>query len=140
MQQQKIESSVFQTYNSDSDWSDWKGDQPVLICLFYSLKDTSFPKLETHMANEHWVDFDKLSNEFTFYERLKIVNFIRRQMHLMKCIKCEEKFSNADVLLRYLHEKPHFGIGDRKQWDLAQYFFPTYEDDAFLCSLDDTDT
>lgn len=139
VRQEDVESSVFQTDNSDSDWSDWEGDQPVLICLFCSLKDTNFSKLKTHMSEEHWVDFDKLTSEFTFYDRVKIVNFIRRQMHLMKCIKCEEEFSNADDFQWHLYEKQHFDIGDRKEWDLPQYFFPTYEDDAFLCSLDDTD-
>lgn len=132
------DSTVFQTDNSDSDWSDWEGDQQSITCLFCTLNDTEFTKLKQHMADEHGVDFDKKTSTLGFYDRVKIVNFIRRQMHTLKCIKCEEEFKTSGDLQRHLQNEQHFDIGERKQWDLPQYFFPTYEDDAFLCSLDDT--
>lgn len=32
----------------------------------------------------------------------------------------------------------HFAVPeDRTVWDQPQYFFPTYENDALLCSLED---
>lgn len=136
--QSNTDSTVFQTDNSDSDWSDWEGDEQLITCLFCTSNDTDFLKLKKHMIDEHGVDFDKQTAGLSFYDRVKIVNFIRRQMHMSKCIKCEEEFKMTADLLRHLHDEKHFVIGDRKQWDLPHYFFPTYEDDAFLCSLDDT--
>lgn len=132
------ESTVFDTNDSDSDWSDWEGDKQVLTCLFCSNNDTDFDKLKQHMIDEHKVNFDQKTVEMTFYDRVKIVNFIRRQVHLLHCIKCDDNFSTSGELQSHMQTERHCDIGDRKQWDLPEYFFPTYEDDAFLCSLDDT--
>lgn len=136
-------SSVFETNNSDSDWSDWEGDKQVLTCLFCSNNDTDFVKLKRHMIDEHDVDFDARTATLSFYDRVKIVNFIRRQMHLRQCIKCDDQFKSNDELREHLRTEKHCDVGERSQWDLPEYFFPTYEDDAFLCSLDvthDSDT
>lgn len=136
---QTPESNVFQTgYDSDSDWSDWEGEKQVLTYLYCTLSNTDFAELKKHIKEEHKVDFDEATAEFTFYDRVKIVNFVRRQMHIMKCITCGSQCTTAAELQQHLQDKQHFGIGDKTQWDLAEYFFPTYEDDAFLCSLDDT--
>lgn len=132
------DSTVFETNNSDSDWSDWEGDKPVLTCLFCARNDTNFTELKTHMIAQHQIDFDKETIGLTFYDRVKIVNFIRRQMHILRCVKCDENFKTSGELQLHLKDDKHYDIGARKQWDLPEYFFPTYEDDAFLCSLDDT--
>lgn len=132
------ESTVFDTNDSDSDWSDWEGDKQVLTCLFCPSNDTDFEELKKHMSREHGVDFDQRTAGMTFYDRVKVVNFIRRQVHLLRCIKCDADFGASGELQSHMRAEKHFDIGERKQWDLPEYFFPTYEDDAFLCSLDDT--
>lgn len=131
-------SSVFETNDSDSDWSDWEGEKQALTCLFCTRNDTDFMELKRHMFTEHNVDFDRRTTGFTFYDRVKVVNFIRRQMHLLKCVKCDESFKTTGELQIHLKLENHCDIGDRDQWNKPEYFFPTYEDDAFLCSLDDT--
>lgn len=131
-------STVFETNDSDSDWSDWEGEKPTLTCLFCTRNDTDFTELKQHMTADHNVDFDRKTSGFTFYDRVKVVNFIRRQMHLLKCVKCDEAFKTTGELQIHLKSTDHCDIGDRDQWNKPEYFFPTYEDDAFLCSLDDT--
>lgn len=123
---------------SDTDGSDWEGEQEVLTCLYCPLNNTDFNKLKLHIKEEHHVDFDRLTEKLSFYDRVKIVNFVRRQMHLLKCLTCGEQFTTTGDLQQHLRQQQHYGIGKREQWDLSEYFFPTYEDDAFLCSLDDT--
>lgn len=132
----KKSTSVFDS-DSDSNWSDWEGDIQTLTCLFCAQSDTDFGKLKTHMREEHRVDFDGETAGMTFYDRVKIVNFIRRKVHVLECTKCDEKFKTSGELQTHLKQQSHYFIGDRKQWDLPEYFFPTYEDDAFLCSLDE---
>lgn len=124
--------------DEDDDWSDWEGDRQALTCLYCPLNDLDFTNLKIHIKDVHNVNFDELTESFSFYDRVKIVNFVRRQMHSMKCLTCAEQFTTADDLQKHLQQQQHYGIGERRQWDLAEYFFPTYEDDAFLCSLDDT--
>lgn len=136
--EKKSSSTLFES-DSDSNWSDWHGDQETLTCLFCSHNEIDFSKLKKHMAHSHQVDFDEETASMTFYERVKIVNFIRRKMYLLQCIRCDEQFKKSADLRSHLNESNHYSIGDRKQWDLPQYFFPTYEDDGFLCSLDDTE-
>lgn len=131
-------STVFETNDSDSDWSDWEGEKQALTCLFCTRNDTDFAELKRHMIAEHNVDFDRKTAGFTFYDRVKVVNFIRRQMHMLKCVKCDEAYKTTDELQIHLKLDNHCDIGNRAQWNKPEYFFPTYEDDAFLCSLDDT--
>lgn len=134
----KRSSTVFETNDSDSDWSDWEGEKQTLTCLFCTRNDTDFGELKRHMVDEHDADFDRRTTGFTFYDRVKIVNFIRRQMHLLKCVKCDESFKTTGELQIHMKLERHCDIGSRDQWNKPEYFFPTYEDDAFLCSLDDT--
>lgn len=136
--EKKNASTLFES-DSDSNWSDWHGDQETLTCLFCSHNEIDFSKLKVHMAHSHQVDFDNETASMTFYDRVKIVNFIRRKMYLSQCIRCDEQFKKSADLRAHLNESNHCCIGDRKQWDLPQYFFPTYEDDGILCSLDDTE-
>lgn len=131
-------STVFETNDSDSDWSDWEGEKQALTCLFCTRNDTDFAELKRHMFAEHNVDFDRATTGFTFYDRVKAVNFIRRQMHLLKCVKCDASFTTTGELQVHMKLENHCDVGDRSQWNKPEYFFPTYEDDAFLCSLDDT--
>ncbi|KAL9703702.1 hypothetical protein quinque_007220 [Culex quinquefasciatus] len=72
-----------------------------------------------------------------FYQRVKIVNYIRRQMHDLRCVTCREEFPSKDQLHAHLKQEGHFGTGEQQHWDQPGFFFPTYEDDQFLCHLED---
>lgn len=124
--------------DSDSDWSDWNGDgvQPI-NCLYCSHQSADFQRFKQHLLKDHNVDFEGLLNELNFYQKIKVVNYVRRQVGLLRCVACDERFESQELLLKHLKEEQHFGIGTQKQWDKPEYFFPTYEDDGLLCTLDD---
>lgn len=135
--------------DSDSDWSDWEGEEQPVICLFCSKTDTNFEVIKSHMAADHEFDFDRRVEHLNFYQKIKIVNYLRRQIHVLRCPSCGEQFSVSHELQTHLADAKHcqFGGDDDddgnkgsaiKKWDQPEYFFPTYEDDAFLCYLDDT--
>lgn len=136
--EKKNSSTVFES-DSDSNWSDWEGDKQELTCLFCPNNEIDSIKLKEHMISAHNFDFDQETASMTFYDRVKIVNFIRRKVYLLQCIECDEQFKKSSDLQIHLEKQKHCCIGNRKQWDLPEYFFPTYEDDGFLCSLDDTE-
>lgn len=123
--------------DNDSDWSDWEGEKQNLNCLFCSVSDTDFPRIKNHMKTSHDFDFDAAITGLNFYEKVKVVNYMRRQMHMLKCVSCGEKFDTIKLLLDHLALLKHYGIGKRTDWDHPEFFFPTYEDDSILCYLDD---
>lgn len=129
--------SVFE-HDSDSNWSDWESesDEQDIICLYCTEKNNDFTKLKDHIKLEHGIDFDHETKKMTFYEQIKIVNFVRRKMYTLQCITCDEHFQNSSNLQDHLRAANHYSLGNIKDWNLPQYYFPTYEDDAFLCQLD----
>lgn len=129
-------SSLFESDN-DSNWSDWDGEQEEIKCLYCIQTARDFAKLKAHMNEVHGIDFDSRTLELTFYERIKVVNFIRRQMELTQCVVCDEQFAENIELEQHMKLMEHCSIGTREQWDRPEYYFPTREDDPFLCSLND---
>lgn len=131
------ESSPFHSEDSDSDWSDWYGEEQPTTCLFCSSAKPKIDDLKHHMKTDHSFDFDTQVTGLSFYQRVKIVNYIRRQMHVLKCVLCRADFSSNEKLQCHLREAGHYSIGEQQFWDQPEFFFPTYEDDQFLCHLED---
>ncbi|XP_055305639.1 zinc finger protein 277 [Sitodiplosis mosellana] len=123
--------------DSNTSWSDWEGDDQDVTCLYCTQKNSDFTELKSHMNLEHGIDFDRETENMSFYDRVKMVNFVRRKMYTLECITCNERFPNSSDLQDHLKHNNHYSLGNNKDWNLPQYFFPTYEDDAFLCHLDD---
>lgn len=123
--------------DSDSDWSDWDEEKSKLTCLFCIFRAIEFSVLKNHMKISHDVDFEKETAGLNFYQKVKVVNYIRRQVHTLKCVICNERCKSLEELQDHMTEQKHYGIGSKKQWDQPEYFFPTYEDDGVLCLLDD---
>lgn len=131
------ETTLFESDN-DSNWSDWDGDQQEITCLFCTQKARDSIKVKEHMKDVHGIDFDGQTQKLTFYDRVKVVNFLRRIVYLGQCVVCDEKHTENDQLVEHMKSMGHFSIGTREQWDKGEYFYSTYEDDPFLCSLHDS--
>ncbi|XP_027058235.1 zinc finger protein 277-like [Pocillopora damicornis] len=126
--------------SDEEDWSDWKGDLPPCVCLFCESSSPATNEILQHMKEEHLFDFYTIKSSFglDFYHQVKIVNYIRRQVYKNNCIKCQENFQDKVTVLEHMKKAQHFAVPeDRTVWDQPQYFFPTYENDALLCSLED---
>lgn len=122
---------------NESDWDDWDGEAVEVTCLYCSHKDTEFAKLKSHMLAEHKIDFDEETGTMSFYDRVKCVNFVRRKMFIKECLTCNEMFDKRADLENHLNQFSHHSLGKSADFNIPQYFFPTYEDDAFLFFLDD---
>ncbi|XP_075229311.1 zinc finger protein 277 isoform X2 [Lycorma delicatula] len=104
---------------SDSDWSDWREEiQIQIVCLF--CKNNSFTWEDTldHMKLEHNFDYKKYSCEMDFYQQVKLVNYVRRQIHRSSCISCDF-ISNSGIedLLNHMKNENHFILPDQSLWD-----------------------
>uniref|UniRef100_A0A336MJW3 CSON001678 protein n=1 Tax=Culicoides sonorensis TaxID=179676 RepID=A0A336MJW3_CULSO len=78
-------SRVFQTDNSDSEWSDWTEEEIAIVCLFCNISSGKIDSIKEHMRQVHDFNFDFVVEGLNFYQRVKMVNFIRRQVMQNHC-------------------------------------------------------
>lgn len=124
--------------NEDEDtWSDWNDEGIGISCLFCTYSDKHFHLILTHMKTEHDFDFKIASKDLTFYQKVKVVNYVRRQIYLKKCVFCETKVDNV---LEHMKEENHFKIPTQKIWDQPEFYFPMCENESFLYNLDTSST
>lgn len=124
----------------EESWEDWEEAGSQAVCLFCDFSSCMPHKLTAHMQELH--DFDlkdvKLRLNLNFYQQIKLINFMRRQIYLGSCYGCGEKFTDKRVLVEHMHSQQHVDrFPEPSVWDQPQYFFPTYENDNLLCQLDD---
>ncbi|XP_038562500.1 zinc finger protein 277-like [Micropterus salmoides] len=128
--------------DEDDDWSDWRAHPVSAVCLFCDHQSETMDQIYTHMKEAHGFDLHKVRTELNlrFYQQVKLVNFIRRQIHQSRCYGCQEKFASRDDVLRHIEAEGHvMKLPDMSTWNQPQYYFPTYENDALLCTLSDSD-
>ncbi|XP_072175623.1 zinc finger protein 277-like [Diadema setosum] len=123
-------------------WDDWEEElQTTVVCLFCRHSVSMATDILKHMIITHNFDLSNLRAKqgLNFYEQIKLVNFVRRCTHQSMCIFCNEKCGSRDVLLEHLasHRADMEDGPARTKWDQPQYLFPTYENDALLCALED---
>ncbi|XP_033152314.1 zinc finger protein 277 [Drosophila mauritiana] len=123
----------------DSDWSDWaaNGEPSSIKCLYCHHLGDSFTALKEHMHEVHRLDFEKATSSLNFYQRVKVVNYLRRQMCLLRCVTCDLQFGEEELLAEHMTQESHHGIGEKESWDKPEFFFPYIENDGLLCVLDD---
>lgn len=125
--------------DSDPEWSEWTEEHgPLITCLLCDHTEMEYENILDHMEKKHEFSFTKATVGLDFYHKIKIVNYIRRQIHLKQCLSCETKFDDSKNLEKHLKEMKHWEL-HREKWDQPEYYFPTYEDDLFLCFIHDED-
>lgn len=124
-----------------SDWTDWVEETSAsltsLVCLFCSEIRNDDDSLKDHMRDNHFFDVTDLFKNLSLYQRIKLVNFIRKLVKQSRCPSCKEEFAN---LTDHINETKHASsLPCELDWNQAEYFFPTLENDQLLCCLDDAD-
>ncbi|XP_026032612.1 zinc finger protein 277-like [Astatotilapia calliptera] len=125
-----------------SDWSDWQAHPVSAVCLFCDHQSETLEQIYAHMKEAHGFDLHLLKTELNlkFYQQVKLVNFIRRQIHQSRCYGCTRMFDCRADALRHIAAEGHvMKLPEMSAWDQPQYYFPTYENDALLCTLSDSE-
>ncbi|XP_019398937.1 PREDICTED: zinc finger protein 277 isoform X1 [Crocodylus porosus] len=128
--------------NPEEDWSDWEEHPVHAVCLFCEQQVDTTEQLHLHMQEAHGFDLLKIKSEngLKFYQQVKLVNFIRREIHQSRCYSCREKFQSKIELISHMEETKHIAfLPATSTWDQPQYYFPTYENDTLLCALSDSE-
>ncbi|XP_026880357.2 zinc finger protein 277 isoform X2 [Electrophorus electricus] len=127
----------------EDDWSDWQARPLCAVCLFCEQQEETMEKIYTHMQEAHQFDFHKLKTNLClrFYQQLKLVNYIRRELHHCRCYGCQRTLDTKEEVLQHMMEEGHvMQLPELSHWDQPQYYFPTYENDALLTALSDSES
>ncbi|CAG9854438.1 unnamed protein product [Phyllotreta striolata] len=123
--------------NADEEYSDWNEQEDQIVCLFCKAKETDINLLCLHMETNHGFDFALSTQSMDFYQKIKLINYIRKQIHENRCLFCDEAFDSLSSLEEHLSKENHIKIPDIKVFNQPEYYFPTYENDALLYLVDD---
>ncbi|XP_011868388.1 PREDICTED: zinc finger protein 277 isoform X2 [Vollenhovia emeryi] len=119
--------------DEESSWSDWNDESIGITCLFCNYSNKEFTCILGHMKETHSFDFEETVKDLNFYQKVKVVNYIKRQIQLQRCIFCE---TASDNVLEHMKSEQHCKIATQKVWDQPEYYFPMSENDSFLYNLD----
>lgn len=121
-------------------WGDYHDKEMGSVCLFCDHNAPDAGEILKHMKDVHFFDLPELKrvHKFTYYEQVKLVNYIRRQMFKKTCIGCLRGFPDSQQLGQHLSNTKHMSfLPDETMWNQPLNFFPTFENDNLLCALED---
>ena len=110
------------------------------------------------LQEAHRFDWSAVLGGLDYYQQVKAVNYLRREVATQHCPACHAHCSSPAHLMLHMGVKGHCSLpSDISIWDQAQYviplyltlllytllsfyryLFPTFENDALLCFLDDS--
>jgi hypothetical protein len=122
----------------EESWSDWCEDDAALklTCLFCDHQSNNLQSLNCHsQVNHDGFSLDNLNLSFYlqvrifdlitshlnlncyFLFKVKLVNYIRRQMHINHCPVCDSNFLTKPLLVSHLAAEKHYCLPDQKLFD-----------------------
>lgn len=110
----------FDEHNANEDWSDWLEPEAEAICLFCDFQSSQPECLGQHISSAHHFDFLGLKDNFTIYQQIKIINYVRRQVHERRCVYCDVQFASREELTTHMQDAGHFQLPERSIWDQSQ--------------------
>ncbi|XP_060532724.1 zinc finger protein 277 [Cylas formicarius] len=125
--------------NGDEEYSDWCESGDKITCLFCGHAENDVNLLCLHMDSEHDFDFVAVTDRLDFYQKVKLVNYVRKRVHDNKCPRCGVSHPSFPLLEAHMVREEHHKIPDLTVFDQPEFYFPTYEDDAFLYHIDDVE-
>ncbi|RCN28262.1 zinc finger, C2H2 type [Ancylostoma caninum] len=130
----------------DNSWCEWQednvdADETRVVCLLCNESDETCEGLLSHMKDKHEFDLIKLidDNRLDVYQRMKLINFIRKQNFNAVCFVCQRNdLGNTQELAKHLQEteKPITKLPDKVLWDIDETLVPIFGNDHLLWRLE----
>jgi len=111
----------------DQTWTEFDSiEHNQLYCFFCDAVFNNSKELNNHLYSEHDFEFEKIKENLnlTFYEQMKLINWIRKEKVDLE--RNKEELNIMDITERIL----------AREWDNPQFYFPTYADDHLLQYID----
>uniref|UniRef100_A0A671PF93 Zinc finger protein 277-like n=1 Tax=Sinocyclocheilus anshuiensis TaxID=1608454 RepID=A0A671PF93_9TELE len=130
--------------DEDDDWSDWQAHPVCAVCLFCEQQAETMEKMYTHMEETHEFDLHKLKTDLSlkFYQQVKLVNYIRRELHQCRCYCCQERFETKEELVQHLGNTGHvMQLPEVSHWDQPHTdSYTVKKKNALLTALSDSES
>lgn len=133
----KNKKSTPESDDEDNKWDDWidNSRNESVKCLFCDNNYENLDDLKKHLTDLHSFDFDKL-DQFSFYKKVQLVNYIRNRISNLECINCDLKFEAINLLNDHLLESKHNCLPDDSRTSSLSHFQPVIENDLLLRLID----
>lgn len=130
----------------EDSWCEWQEDnldidEHRVVCLLCDHSTENAETLLEHMKEKHEFDLVTLIRDAKLetYQRMKLINYIRKQNFNAVCWKCG-KADNGNLIGLHKHleesEKPIKALPDRSMWDTEEFLVPIFGNDHFLWMLE----
>ncbi|ETN72396.1 hypothetical protein NECAME_13887 [Necator americanus] len=130
----------------DNSWCEWQednvdADETRVVCLLCNESDESCEGLLSHMKDKHDFDLIKIidDNHLDVYQRMKLINYIRKQNFNAVCFICQRSdLGNTQELAKHLQEaeRPITKLPDKSYWDTDEALLPIFGNDHLLWRLE----
>ena len=110
-------------------FSGWEENKPQSLCLFCDLKAHGVESVFTHMKDAHSFDFQFITSEIDFYEKVKVVNYIR---HVIAYFGQQKDCGHLWNRMKKVESTVKRLICDKINWMTRNFMMPALEDDALL--------
>jgi len=110
--------------DEDEDWLETPNLPDELYCFFCEEVCPTYDALIKHMYDAHDFEYEKIKEQLglSYYQQLKLVNWIRFEKHNLPEGQSLDVMDITEKILA-------------KNWNAPQYYFPTFQNDAFLHSI-----
>lgn len=69
------------------------------------------------MTTKHHFNFMEITGDFKFYDKIRLVNYIRRQIYLRNCIYCDINIDTNANLQKHMASSQHYRVPDISVWN-----------------------
>lgn len=130
----------------EDSWHEWQEDnldedQTRVVCFFCEEShDRAEPLLE-HIKEVHHFDILEFieKENLDVYQRMKMINFIRKQNYSASCFVCgKTDLGSLQALRKHQSESDHLakGLPDKSVWDVEENLIPIFGNDHLLWMLE----
>ena len=130
-------------------WAEWLEDNAdedatMVVCLFCDSAFDAAASLVDHCHSDHRWDLKahlySPATPLSFYDRMKILNYIRKTGYAMTCWVCgTDDAKSWDALRKHLAAGDHLAaaaLPPRDVWDKDEFLIPVFENDHLLWVLE----
>jgi C2H2 type zinc-finger (2 copies) len=114
----------------EEDFEEWEDDvDENTMCLFDESVFNSPEECYLHMKSAHSFDIFMFPD---VYDRIKLVNYVRRKHSQCICACCDQEFPQTPILLDHLSCHRLSCLKENSEWKDAKYLMPFFENDPLL--------
>ena len=110
-------------------FSGWEENQSCSLCLFCNFKCNGVENVFSHMVEVHKFNFVWVTSQIDFYEKVKVINYIRRVVAYFKNQPdCDHLWDRTQKIVSTIKKL----IYEKSNWRSNDFLQPLLENDALI--------